>query len=63
LPELARLNAAGQGELAALVAAASAEPCLRCGRSGHDIARLSDEQKHRTLALFRVVLGPTGVRT
>ena len=63
LPELDRLDAAEQEELALLLGVASTGPCGRCGRSGHDIARLSDEQKHRTLALLRVVLGPTGVRT
>jgi hypothetical protein len=57
LPELARLDAAEQRELVLLVKEASTPPCVRCGRTGHDIARLTDDQKRRTAVLLRVLLG------
>jgi hypothetical protein len=55
--ELARLDATEQRELTLLVKAASTPPCIRCGRTGHDATRLTDDQKRRTLTLLRVLLG------
>jgi hypothetical protein len=63
LPELARLDATEQQELAELLAAVSTTPCARYGRLGHDIARLTDDQKRRTLILLRVLFGSSGRRT
>lgn len=56
-PELDRLDADEQGELGALLGTAATAPCVRCARSGHDIARLTDDQKRRTLHLLRTLLG------
>jgi hypothetical protein len=55
-PELKRLDEAEQRELAVLLSAVSTPPCVRCGRTGHDIARLTGDQKRRTAALLRVLL-------
>jgi hypothetical protein len=60
---LARLDATEQRELTLLVKAASTPPCVRCGRTGHDIARLTDAQKRRTLLILRVLFGSSGRRT
>ena len=50
-----RLGADERREFAGLLRAGTAEPCGRCGRVEYDIARLTDGQKHRTLALLRVL--------
>jgi hypothetical protein len=52
LPELARLDAAEQRELVLLVKEASTPPCVRCGRPGHDIARLTDVVLPESLSSF-----------
>ena len=61
LPELHRLDAGEQRELVALLGTAANEPCALCARSGYDIARLTDDQKRRTLRLLRTLLshGPS----
>ena len=56
-PEWALVDAAERGELAGLVSARSMPPCPRCGRSGHDLSRMTDEQLDRTLWLLRKVCG------
>jgi hypothetical protein len=53
-----RLSGAEQSELIGLLAAASTPACSRCGRSGHDLSRMTDAQLDRTLQLLRALLGP-----
>jgi hypothetical protein len=61
-PAPARLDAAEQHELTLLLKVASTPPCVRCGRAGHDIARLTDDQKRRTATLLRTLLDSSGRR-
>ena len=55
--DLARLSPAEQEELVTLMHVVLTPPCARCGRQGHSLAALSDEQLDRTLALLRILLG------
>jgi hypothetical protein len=59
IPDPTRLSAVEQRELAGLLAAASTLACSRCGRSGHDLSRMTDEQLDRALRLLQKLLGPT----
>ncbi|AWM36969.1 hypothetical protein GobsT_51510 [Gemmata obscuriglobus] len=52
-----RLTSIEQAELAALIQAFITPSCNRCGRSGHDLAGLSDEKLSRALELLRTALG------
>ena len=56
-PEWARLDAVEQAELAWLVAVGTSPQCPRCGRAGHDLSRMTDDQLDRTLWLLRKVYG------
>ena len=56
-PDWQLLGAAERAELAGLVAAGSTPPCPRCGRAGHDLTRLTDDQLDRTLRLLRKLYG------
>ena len=46
-------------ELGSLLAAAAGPSCLRCGRCGLDIGRLTDDQKRRALILLRTLSSST----
>jgi hypothetical protein len=52
-----RLSAAEQDELARLIAAGSTPACARCGRSGYELTRMTDDQLDRTLHLLRALYG------
>jgi hypothetical protein len=52
-PEWALLGIDERGELVGLLRAMATRPCVRCGRSGHDIGRLTHDQKRHTLRLLR----------
>ena len=54
-----RLNGAEQNELVGLLVTMSTPACSRCGRSGHDFSRMTDDQLDRALQLLRKLLGPT----
>lgn len=57
VPDLLRLTADARDELARLLGAAATPRCPQCGRSGHDLARLNDDQKRHALRLLRVPFG------
>ena len=54
-----RLGAAERDELAELLAAASLPACSCCGRMGHDLSRMTDEQLDRMLQLLRILFEQT----
>lgn len=59
VPDWDRLTADEERELAGILATGATPACARCGRSNHDLSRLTDDQLDRTLRLLRVLLGPT----
>lgn len=56
-PDWARLSPAERDELARLIGAVMVAPCARCGRADHDLARLTDDQRHRLLQLLGTLVG------
>jgi hypothetical protein len=56
--ELEGLSKAKREELLRLFELTATPPCVRCGRAGREMSRLTDDQLDRAIAPLRVVVGP-----